>query len=264
MIRKLFLAFSFVCILISCSTAPITGRSQLILLTEYQELNLGSTAFSQVMKDSKVSTNKVYLDAVKRVGFRIAPVTNKNYQWEFTVLQSDQINAWCLPGGKIAFYEGILDIMENEAQIAAVMGHEIAHATARHGGERMSLGILAQVGAIAVQIAMKDKDPAVQYAVLQAYIPTVLVGAILPFSRAHEHEADEIGLIYMARAGYNPEEAVKFWEIMYEKNKGQKRPPAWLSTHPPTQKRIDEIKKLLPEAMEIYNSSAKAEIKKLH
>ena len=154
--------------------------------------------------------------------------------------------------------------MENEAQIAAVMAHEIAHATARHGGERISLGILAQVGAIALQIAMRDKDPAVQYAVFQAYIPTVLVGAILPFSRAHEHEADEIGLIYMARAGYNPQEAVKFWEIMYEKNKDQKRPPAWLSTHPPTQKRIAEIKKLLPDAMEVYNSSAKAEIRKLH
>ena len=219
MFRRYFLVFSFICIFISCTTAPITGRSQLILLSEYQELSLGSSAYSQAIKEAKKSTNKVYIDAVKRVGFRIAPVTNKNYQWEFTVLDSDLINAWCLPGGKIAFYEGILDIMENEAQIAAVMGHEIAHATARHGGERMSLGILAQVGAVALQIAMRDKDPAVQYAVFQAYIPTVLVGAILPFSRAHEHEADEIGLIYMARAGYNPQEAVRFWEIMYEKNK---------------------------------------------
>ena len=214
MFRRYFLVFSFICIFISCTTAPITGRSQLILLSEYQELSLGSSAYSQAIKEAKKSTNKVYIDAVKRVGFRIAPVTNKNYQWEFTVLDSDLINAWCLPGGKIAFYEGILDIMENEAQIAAVMGHEIAHATARHGGERMSLGILAQVGAVALQIAMRDKDPAVQYAVFQAYIPTVLVGAILPFSRAHEHEADEIGLIYMARAGYNPQEAVRFWEIM--------------------------------------------------
>ena len=215
MFRRYFLVFSFICIFISCTTAPITGRSQLILLSEYQELSLGSSAYSQAIKEAKKSTNKVYIDAVKRVGFRIAPVTNKNYQWEFTVLDSDLINAWCLPGGKIAFYEGILDIMENEAQIAAVMAHEIAHATARHGGERMSLGILAQVGAVALQIAMRDKDPAVQYAVFQAYIPTVLVGAILPFSRAHEHEADEIGLIYMARAGYNPQEAVRFWEIMY-------------------------------------------------
>ena len=264
MLRKFFIVFSFICILISCTTAPITGRSQLILLSEYQELRLGATAYSQAIKEGKKSTNKVYIDAVERVGFRIAPVTGKNYQWEFTVLDSDLINAWCLPGGKIAFYEGILDIMENEAQIAAVMGHEIAHATARHGGERISLGILAQIGSVALQIAMRDKDPAVQYAVIQAYIPTVLVGAILPFSRAHEHEADEIGLIYMARAGYNPEEAVKFWEIMYEKNKDKKRPPAWLSTHPPTQKRIDEIKKLLPEVMEIYKSAEKASIKILH
>ncbi|MBT3475762.1 M48 family metallopeptidase [bacterium] len=264
MLRKYFLVFSFICIFISCTTAPITGRSQLILLSEYQEINLGVTAYAQALKDNEKSSNQVYIDAVNRVGNRIAPATGKNYNWEFNVLKSDMINAWCLPGGKIAFYEGILDIMENEGQIAAVMGHEIAHATARHGGERMSLGILAQIGSVALQIALRDKDPAVQYAVFQAYIPTLLVGVILPFSRAQENESDEIGLIYMARAGYNPEEAVKFWEIMYETNKDKKRPPQWLSTHPATQNRISNLKKLLPAAMEIYNSSVKAETKNLH
>lgn len=264
MLRKFFLVFSFICILISCTTAPITGRSQLILLSEYQEINLGVTAYAQALKDNKKSTNKVYIDAVNRVGSRIAPATSKNYNWEFNVLESEMINAWCLPGGKIAFYEGILDIMENESQIAAVMGHEIAHATARHGGERISLGILAQIGSIALQVALRDKDPAVQYAVFQAYVPALLVGVILPFSRNQESESDQIGLIYMARAGYNPEEAVRFWEIMYETNKGKSKPPQWLSTHPPTLKRIEDLKRLLPEAMKIYDSSEKAQLKKLH
>ena len=264
MLRKLFLAFSFICVLISCTTAPITGRSQLILLSEYQEIRLGATAYAQALKENEKSSNKKYIDAVNRVGSRIAPATGKNYQWEFTVLKSDMINAWCLPGGKIAFYEGILDIMENESQIAAVMGHEIAHATARHGGERMSLGILAQIGAVALQVALREEDPGVQYAIFQAYIPTVLVGVILPFSRAQESESDEIGLVYMAKAGYDPEEAVKFWQIMYEVNKDKARPPEWLSTHPPTLKRINDLKKLLPAALEIYNSVEKAPIKKLH
>ena len=153
--------------------------------------------------------------------------------------------------------------MENEAQIAAVMGHEIAHATARHGGERISLGMLAQVGAVALQIAMRDKDPAVQYAVFQAYIPAITIGAVLPFSRFQEYEADAVGLIYMAKAGYNPEEAVKFWKTMLEVNKGKERPPEWLSTHPITKKRISELEELLPEALEIYNASDKAPNRKI-
>ena len=267
MTRNLLALFIFVPLfLISCTTTPITGRSQLVLLSEYQEIQLGLTAYNQALKENKLSSNKAYVDSVKRVGARIAPVTGKNYDWEFNVIESDVINAWCLPGGKIAFYEGILDVMENEAQIAAVMGHEIAHATARHGGERMSLGILAQIGAVALQVAMRDKDPAVQYAVFQAYAPTVLIGVILPFSRTHESEADQIGLIYMAEAGYNPEEAVKFWEIMYETNKDKPRPPEWLSTHPPTLKRIQALREFLPEAMEIYLASEdkKIPVRQLH
>jgi predicted Zn-dependent protease len=267
MIRNLPALFIFLSLfLISCTTAPITGRGQLILLSEYQEIQLGLTAYNQALKENKLSTNKAYIDSVRQVGTRIGPVTGKNYNWEFNVIESDVINAWCLPGGKIAFYEGILDIMDNEAQIAAVMGHEIAHATARHGGERISLGILAQVGAVALQIAMRKKDSAIQYAVFQAYAPTVLIGVILPYSRLQESEADQIGLIYMARAGYNPEEAVTFWEIMYETNKGKPRPPEWLSTHPPTPKRIQAMREFLPEAMEIYLASEdkKIPVRQLH
>ena len=255
MIRNLIIPVIFLSIFIACTTAPITGRSQLILISEIQEIKLGITAYNQVLQESKLSKNKTYVDSVKRVGDRIASYTGKNYNWQFNVIESDQINAWCLPGGKIAFYEGILDIMDNEAQVAAVMAHEIAHATARHGGERISLGILAQVGAVAIQIALRDKDPAIQYAVFQAYAPTVLIGVILPYSRNQEHEADEIGLVYMSKAGYNPEEALIFWEKMYEENKGKPRPPEWLSTHPTTPKRIAEIKEMLPEMIEIYLAS---------
>tara|TARA_Y100001970_G_scaffold193994_1_gene235855 strand:+ start:1202 stop:2014 length:813 start_codon:yes stop_codon:yes gene_type:complete len=250
-------------LIIACSQVPITGRNQLILISEYQEVQLGLTAYNQVLSNEKISSNKKYVDIVNRVGNKIAPETEKNYNWQFTVIESPLVNAWCLPGGKIAFYEGILDIMENEAQVAVVMGHEIAHATARHGGERISLGILAQVGAVAVQIAMNDKDPAVQYAVFQAYIPAVTIGAILPFSRKQEYEADTMGMVYMARAGYDPREAISFWKIMLEVNKGKDRPPQWLSTHPITENRIKELESFLPEALEIYNASDKSPNKNL-
>ena len=194
MIRILFILVTFFALfVISCTTVPITGRSQLILLSEYQEIQLGLSAYDQALQENRLSTNKVYIDSVRRVGARIALATEKNYDWEFNVLEADMINAWCLPGGKIAFYEGILDIIDNEAQIAAVMGHEIAHATARHGGERMSLGILAQIGAVALQIAMREKDPAVQYAVFQAYIPAVLIGVILPFRGYKRVKPTELG-----------------------------------------------------------------------
>ena len=179
--KELVIALTFLSLfIISCSTVPITGRSQLILISEFQELQLGLQAYNQVLEKEEPSKNKKYVQYVNDVGDKIALQTEKNYQWEFNVFQGDVINAWCLPGGKIAFYDGILNIMDNEAQVATVMAHEIAHATARHGGERVSIGILAQVGAVAVQIAMRDKDPAIQYAVFQAYLPTVLVGVILP------------------------------------------------------------------------------------
>tara|TARA_A100001015_G_C14944188_1_gene693877 strand:- start:331 stop:1155 length:825 start_codon:yes stop_codon:yes gene_type:complete len=262
--KEFVIALTFLSLfVISCSTVPITGRSQLILISEFQEIQLGLQAYNQVLEKEEPSMNKRYVEYVNDVGNRIALQTEKNYQWEFNVFQGDIINAWCLPGGKIAFYDGILNIMDNEAQVATVMAHEIAHATARHGGERVSLGILAQVGAVAVQIAMRDKDPAIQYAVFQAYLPTVLVGVILPYSRKHENEADRMGLTYMARAGFNPEEALIFWEAMYEATKSKKRPPVWLSTHPTTLQRIENIKALLPEALEIYNDSDKAPNRKI-
>ena len=190
--KEFVIALTFLSLfVISCSTVPITGRSQLILISEFQELQLGLQAYNQVLEKEEPSKNKRYVEYVNDVGNRIALQTEKNYQWEFNVFQGDVINAWCLPGGKIAFYDGILNIMDNEAQVATVMAHEIAHATARHGGERVSIGILAQVGAVAVQIAMRDKDPAIQYAVFQAYLPTVLVGVILPYSRKHENKQIE-------------------------------------------------------------------------
>lgn len=270
LVKKVFGSFkyslillTFFLLIVACSKAPVTGRSQLILISESQEIQLGLTAYDQVLSSEKLSSNQEYVSAVKRVGNKIAPFTEKNYNWRFNVIESSQVNAWCLPGGKIAFYEGILDIMENEGQIAAVMGHEIAHATARHGGERISLGILTQVGAIALQIALREEDPAIQYAVFQAYIPAVSIGAILPFSRKQEYEADRMGMVYMARAGYDPQEAINLWKIMLEVNKGKERPPQWLSTHPITENRIKELEEFLPEALEIYNDSDKEPNRKI-
>ncbi len=246
--------------ILSCYKAPVTGRSQFIIITQSQENEMGLTAFKEVLKNEQISTNQSYNNAVTRVGQRIAAVSDtQNYKWEFKVIEDDeQINAFALPGGKVAVYTGILPVAETDAGLATVMAHEVAHVAARHGGERVSTGILAQLGAVGVGAAMGGSDPFVYEAVMQAYGLGANVGVLLPFSRSQESEADRIGLVYMAKAGYDPREAVAFWQRMDEAVKGNPQPPEFLSTHPGYGTRIRNLQQWLPEAMVYYKSSSKA------
>lgn len=244
----------------SCYTVPITGRSQLILLTPSQENEMGITAFREVLQSSTISDNQRYNAAVQRVGLRIAQVADTPaYDWDFKVIEDDeQINAFALPGGKVAVYTGILPVAQTEAGLATVMAHEVAHVAARHGGERVSTGILAQLGAVGLSAALGGGDPAVTRAVMQAYGVGANIGVLLPFNRNQESEADRIGLIYMARAGYDPREAVSFWQRMDQAVSGKSQPPEFLSTHPGYGTRIRNLKMWLPEAMPYYQNSRKA------
>jgi predicted Zn-dependent protease len=251
-------AFAF----LTCAKTPITGRSQLILIPEEQEIEMGATAFQEVLQKERLSDNLQYTESVKRVGARITRVANtSNYNWEYRVIKDDKtINAFALPGGKVAVYTGILPIAKNDAGLATVMGHEIGHVAAHHGAERISTGILAQLGAVGLSVALGNSDPGVVNAVMQAYGIGVNVGGILPFSRVQESEADSIGLIYMAKAGYDPREAIAFWNRMEEATKNKPSPPEFLATHPGYETRIKNLQRLLPEAMEYYKSSDKAPI----
>ena len=223
---------------------------------------MGDVAYTEVMKNAKVSKNPGYNAAVDRVMNRIAPVANRSdYEWEYTVIDADDtINAFALPGGKIGVYTGILKVAETDAGLATVISHEVGHATARHGAERISTGLLAQVGAVGLAVALGSSgvDPNVTYGIMQAYGVGVTVGAVLPFSRSQESEADRIGLIYMARAGYDPRESVKFWQRMADATKNSPRPPEFLSTHPESGSRIENLQKHMPEALRIYKTSKKA------
>lgn len=246
----------------ACTKAPITGRNQLILVSQEQELLMGAHAYNEVVKGSKVSKNPEYNDAVQRVAERIAAVAGRpDFEWEYTVIDDDKtINAFALPGGKIGVYTGILKVAQTDAGLATVMSHEVGHATARHGGERITAGMLSQLGAVGLSVALGSSgvDPSVTYGIMQAYGLGVQVGGILPFSRAQESEADRIGLIYMARAGYDPRESVLFWERMAEATKNSQRPPEFLSTHPDSGNRIANLKRHMPEALRIYKTTKKA------
>lgn len=243
----------FVCVFIllfnSCTTTPYTERKQLILFSEGQEISLGKESFSQVMTESKISKDPKYNEMVETVGRRIAQAANhEDYQWEFIVLDDPKtINAFALPGGKVAFYSGIMPVCQDENGVAVVMGHEVAHALARHGAERMSRDMLAQLGSKGLSIALAEKSAMAQNIFLKAYGLGVTYGIQLPFSREQESEADHIGLILMAKAGYNPGAAIGFWQRMESQSKGGNT-PEFFSTHPNHERRIDQIKQWLPEA----------------
>jgi predicted Zn-dependent protease len=248
----------FLLLIVACAKAPITNRTQFILLPQAFEMQLGASAYVNLLETEKVSKNTHYAQTVTRVGQRIAAVSHTpNLRWRYTVFDNDKlVNAFALPGGKIGVYTGMMPVAETEAGLATVMAHEVAHATARHGGERLTLGILLQMGSAALASAMKKKDKKTQSRVLAAYgIGSALVVA-LPFSRKQESEADRIGLIYMAKAGYDPREAIPFWERMGAAGGGA--PPEFLSTHPGYRTRIKNLRKWMPEAMEHYEASRKA------
>jgi predicted Zn-dependent protease len=215
---------------------------------------LGLTAYKEVLDKATLSTDPTTNEMVQRVGRRIAQVANRpDYQWEFNLIQDDKtINAFALPGGKVAVYTGILLYTQDETGMATVLGHEVAHALARHGAERMSSGLLAEIGMAGLDIALQKSSPGVIQSVNAAYGLGVNVGVLLPFNRQQESEADHIGLILMARAGYNPEKAIDFWQRMA--GTGKAAPPEFLSTHPTDKMRIEQIRAWLPEALKIYQS----------
>ncbi len=240
MMRLTFFLFTILIFIAGCAKAPITGRSQFIMVSPDQEMQLGLSESQKILKSSKISTDKRLTSRVRKIGQRIAAISGQdNFQWEFHVIDDNVMNAFCLPGGKVFFYTGILKIMQNDDQIAAVMGHEIAHALARHGAERMSMQQASNFGAQVLAIAL-NIPPQYQGLYAQAYGMTSQLGLMLPFSREHEHEADQIGVYLMYAAGYNIHEAVTFWKQM-KKASGGKNPPEFLSTHPSNDARIKAI-----------------------
>jgi len=246
-----------------CATVPITGRSQLNLVSSSEMNAMSFAQYGEFLKQSKLSVNKTDVDMVKRVGLNIQKAVEtyfaqKNlskelagYAWEFNVVESEEVNAWCMPGGKVVVYTGILPITRDETGLAVVMGHEIAHAVAQHGAERMSQGLLQELGGVALSVAIANEPAETQSLFYTAYGVGTTVGVMLPFSRTHESEADHLGLDFMAMAGYDPNAAVDFWTRMSQNSDGG-APPEWLSTHPSDETRIADIKKHLPEAMQYY------------
>jgi predicted Zn-dependent protease len=251
-------------IFISCSSVPLTGRSQLNMIPSSEMLTMSFQQYDQFLKENNLSSNQSEVNMVKQTGVKIQHAVEKymsdnklsdrlkGYNWEFNLVEDEQVNAWCMPGGKVVVYTGILPVTKDETGLAVVMGHEIAHAIAEHGNERMSQQLLQQVGAVGLMVAMKDEPVETQALWLGVYGVGTTVGIMLPYSRTHESEADHLGLIFMAMAGYDPHAAPEFWKRMAAGKQGGS-PPEFLSTHPSDQTRIDDITTWIPEAMKYYN-----------
>ncbi len=243
----------------SCSTNPVTGKKTLALVPNSEIFASSFNQYGEFLKTNKVITGTADAKRVESVGMKIRAAAEKllkargtagqleGYAWEYKLVDNKEVNAWCMPGGKIVFYSGIIPICKDEAGMATVMGHEVAHALANHGQQRMSAGLIQQLGAVGTAAAVGGKSAETQALVMQAYGVGTQVGGMLPFSRNHESEADEIGLTLMAIAGYNPETSVAFWERM-SANSGGSAPAEILSTHPSDATRIANLKRLIPKA----------------
>lgn len=262
----------------ACSKVPLSNRSQLLLVSDSEMNAMAFTSYKQFLDTSKVvPANTQQAAMVKRVGDRVAKAAESyfksvgrpdyldGYQWQTELVQSNQVNAWCMPGGKMVVYTGILPITQTETGLAVVMGHEVSHAIAKHGAERMSQGMMAQgllvAGQVGLGIAMKDKPSATQNLWNTVFGVAAPMGAqlgIMAHGRYQESEADHLGLIFMSMAGYNPNEAVSFWGRMAAKSSGGAKQPVWLSTHPSDAQRIADIKSRMGEAMNYYNASSKS------
>jgi len=242
------LTIALVCAgLAACQAAPVTGRNQMIVLPESQDAQMGLEAYQQILSESEISNDPELNRRVSEVGRRIAAASpHPDWDWQFTVIDNDEPNAFALPGGKVGVNTGLFKVAENDDQLAAVMGHEVAHAIARHGAERMSQQVLMQAGLAGLGIATDATT-----AGLAAQAATLVV--TLPYSRTQEAEADHIGLIYMAEAGYDPRQAVQLWKNF--EAFGGERPPEFMSTHPAPGSRIANLESLLPQAMPIYEAN---------
>ncbi len=261
--KKIYLSIGIL-FLAGCSTVPITGRRQLSFIPQGQLMTLSDQSYKQVLSGAKISTDAVWAARLTDVGKKIAASAETfmkengmekelaNYKWEFNLIDDPKtVNAFCMPGGKIVFYTGILPILQDDNGLATVMSHEVAHALANHGGERMSQELVVQAGGMGLSQLMKSKPEKARQIMAQVYGAGTQYGVLLPYSRSHESEADHIGLILMARAGYDPKTAVTLWERM---NKLGGAPPEFLSTHPATSRRIADITKELPEAEKYYTT----------
>lgn len=252
-------------LLVACNTVPLTNRKQLNLIPGGQMRSLSFDQYNQVLSESQVVNNTPEAFMVKKVGKDISAAVERylkqeghselieDFNWEFNLLKDDAVNAWCMPGGKVAFYTGIMPICKDEAGVAVVMGHEVAHAIARHGNERMSQGLVQQAGGMALAVAIEEKPEETKALFMGAYGVASQVGALLPFSRLHESEADQLGLTFMAMAGYNPEEAPAFWKRMAQQSGGA-GVPEFLSTHPSHDTRIENLNEWMPEAKQYYKA----------
>lgn len=251
-------------LLTSCGSVPITGRRQLNLVSDQEVLSSSLSQYSSYMQGAKRSANTTQSAMVTRVGRKLAAATEsylnnnglseevKNFSWEFNLVQDDQLNAFCMPGGKIVVYEGLMKIISSDDELAVVLGHEVAHAVAKHSNERMSQQLLTQYGAQVLSGALSNKSSAVRSVANSVYGIGAQYGMTLPFSRKHESEADYMGLILMTIAGYNPDVAVGFWQKMSAG--GSAAVPEFMSTHPSDQTRISDIQKHLPEVKQKYGA----------
>ncbi|MFW6227809.1 MAG: M48 family metallopeptidase [Bacteroidota bacterium] len=263
---KKLLTLIAVFLIYSCSTVPLTGRKQITWIPSSQMLNLSYQSYNQDLQERKLSDNQRYREMVSTVGNNIKNAVQEyfqkinqtealeNYRWEFRVLAEDVVNAWAMPGGKVAFYEGIMPICQDENGVAVVMGHEIAHAVAEHGNERMTQGLVQQGLGTALSVALQNEPQQTQEIALAAYGVGSTVLGTLPYSRLHESEADKLGLVFMSLAGYDPREAPEFWKRMAAQGGGGS-PPEFLSTHPSYETRIKNLNEWIPEVMNYYREN---------
>ena len=258
--------FAVAVVMVSCTKNAVTGRKQLNLYPESEINSAAAQQYQQFLSQNKVVSPSSSRDAemVRRVGQRIATAVTKyytdkglgadlqGYQWEYNLVDSKEVNAWCMPGGKIVVYTGLLPITQNEAALGVVVGHEVTHAVAKHGNERMSQGMLQQLGGVALSVALANQPAETQNLMMAAYGAGSEVGILLPFSRNQEYEADHYGLFFAAMAGYNPQEAIPLWQRMEAAAQNGSQPPEFLSTHPSEGNRIKRLQDLMPEALKYY------------
>ena len=259
-----FTALVAIGLVLGCQTNPVTGRKSLDLVSSSEMQSMSYTEYSSFLSANKLSTNAEQTAMVKRVGMNIQKAVEtylaqngksnqlSGFKWEYNLIEDPSVNAWCMPGGKVVVYTGIMPVVETETGLAVVLGHEIAHAIANHGGERMSQGMVQQLGGTALSVALANKPAETKAIFSQAYNVGSQVAVMLPYSRMHESEADRMGLIFMAMAGYNPAEAVTFWQRMKNASSGGQKPSELMSTHPSDDKRIADIQKWLPEVNQKY------------
>jgi metalloendopeptidase OMA1, mitochondrial len=244
----------------ACATAPYTGRRQLLFSSEGSETKMGYQAFDQIKRQYKLSQDPEVNALVAKVGRRVADAAQRpDYRWEFLVFEGKEANAFCLPGGKVGIFTGILKYTQDEAGMATVVSHEVAHALARHAGERLSQSMLAQAGGLGLGLALGGIGSAASTAIMQGYSLGTQLGILLPYSRTQESEADHVGLILMAKAGYDPAQALEFWKRMITKDKKGAKLPEFMSTHPTDASRLKELEEFLPEARKYYDPAQEAQ-----